>query len=400
MLIAQESSIAQSNPASEFLQKIGLLDSLYSEILEEQRNIYIEFPAGYELSSSEKYPVVYILDGEVHLPAVDNVQTYYSGGFTPEMILIGISNAKNRTRDLTISKLNPESENEGEAANFLNFIENELIPYVEDKYPVTQFRTLIGHSYGGLFTLYTLANKPEMFSNYIAIDPSLDWDEQKLLSESGKKFLNKDFQGKSLFMSLNGQLHLQDPEITLDNVMADESNLTLFARSNIGFSHFLEQNKQNGLNYSWKFYPADLHGTVFLPSTIDGLISVFEWYQMEDVYKMNIPETSVEELRHMIEYRSKKLEKHFNYPVAPYPDFLLNVLGYMSMEREQMDKAKMYFETTIKYYPKNPGAYDAMADYYSEIKDYPEAIKNLEIATKISGSDEYRSKIELLKKEM
>ena len=56
-----------------------------------------------------------------------------------------------------------------------NFIEKELVPHVEANYPVTQFRTLIGHSYGGLFTLFALAERPALFNYYLAIDPSMNW---------------------------------------------------------------------------------------------------------------------------------------------------------------------------------------------------------------------------------
>ena len=78
----------------------------------------------------------------------------------------------------------PFEQENGKAANFSKFIETELIPFVEHKYPVTNFRSLIGHSYGGLFTIYTLINHSHLFSNYLAIDPSLDWDSQKLLNEA------------------------------------------------------------------------------------------------------------------------------------------------------------------------------------------------------------------------
>ncbi len=107
----------------------------------------------------------------------------------PEMVVVGISNGKNRLRDLTTSTIEtkyglPFNEENGEAESFSNFIEKELIPYIENKYPVTNFRTLIGHSYGGLFAIYTLLKHSQLFANYLAIDPSLDWDGQKLLNEA------------------------------------------------------------------------------------------------------------------------------------------------------------------------------------------------------------------------
>ncbi len=398
----QQFAKSQDKQDLQFLQKVGTLDSLYSERLEEYREIYVQLPASYNDNTDEKYPVVFILDGEVLLPTVNNVQSFYSGGFTPEMVLVGISNAKNRTRDLTTSKIEeqygfPFNEENGEAANFSNFIETELIPFIENKYRTTNFRTLIGHSYGGLFVLNTLINHPQLFSCYLAIDPSLDWDDQKLLTEAEGKFASIDYKGKSLFMSLGGQLNMQNPQVTIDNVMQDTSEFTLFARSNIAFSNLVKQHHKNGLAFEWKFYPRDLHGTIPFPSIMDGLISVFEWYQMENIHKFNSPETPKEELSEIVRYRTKKLERYFNYTVPPYPEYLFNVLGYMSMDMDQMEKAKMFFEFAIEFYPHHPNVYDSMADYYERNGNFDNALKFLTKAFEISGDDAYQQRIEALK---
>ncbi|MBK8489320.1 MAG: prolyl oligopeptidase family serine peptidase [Saprospirales bacterium] len=392
---------AQENQNPPFLQKVGMLDSLYSQALHESREFYVQLPPGYNPEKNQKYPVVYILDGEVFLPTVHIVHEFYSGGFIPEMILIGISNSKNRTRDLTTSSKKtqygmPFNEDNGEAANFLKFIAEELIPFVEGKYPATDFSTLIGHSYGGLFAIYTLLNHPHLFANYLAIDPSLDWDDQKLLKEAQGTLASQHYEGKSLFMSLSGQLHMQNPQVTIDNVMQDSSDFTLFARSNIAFSNLLRQHTENGLSFAWKFYPHDLHGTIPLPSIMDGLISLFEWFQMEHTDKINSPDTPKEELSSIVKYRANKLQRHFGYPVPPYPEELLNMSGYMNMDMQQPEKAKMYFEFAIAYYPESANAYDSMADYYEMQHDKANALKFVTKAYEISGSEYHKERIDRL----
>ena len=398
-LVLQQTICAQSD----YLYQIGKKDSVYSNILNESRDIYVQLPYSYNANSNEKYPVVYILDGDVLLPTVVNIHDFYSGGFMPEMIIVGISNAVNRTRDLTTSKITsrrgmPYNEEHGEAKNFLSFIKTELIPYIEGKYPVTNYRTLIGHSYAGLFTIYTMLNQPDLFANYISIDPSLDWDDQKIMKQAKSDFLIKHFKGKGLFMSLGGQLHMQDSGITLDNVMQDSSEYTLFARSNIELAQFIDKNESIGLNYEWQFYSNDLHGTIPQPSIKDGLMSLFQWYQMENTDAINNPETSVSELIRIIENREAKLKAHFGYSVAPYPEDLLNMSGYMNMEMGQPDKSKMYFEKAIQYYPESANVYDSIADYYESIKDYSSALKNVNKAFEISNSDYHKERIEKLKK--
>jgi len=402
IIIFQQGVKAQINSKNQFLSKVGIIDSVYSKVLKESREIYIQIPSSYNPETNQKYPVVFILDGELLLPTVDNVQNFYSGGFTPEMILVGISNAKNRTRDLTTSEIKekygmPFNEENGGAANFSKFIETELIPFIENKYPVTDFRTLIGHSYGGLFAIYTLINHPQLFSNYIAIDPSLDWDDQKLLAEAKEKLQIHNYSGKSLYLSLSGQLHMQKPEVTIENVMQDTSEFTLFARSNITFSNMIKQNPENKLAFEWKFYPKDLHGTIPFPSIRNGLIFDFEWYQMENTDKFNSPTTSKEELFNIINYRNKKLKNYFKYSVPPYPEDLFNALGYMSLDRQKYKKAKMFFEFAIEFYPNSANVYDSMADYFERNSDYENALNFVTKAFEISGEEYYKQRMEELK---
>ena len=391
-----------SQAQSDYLIHVGMKDSLNSTVLGESREFYVDFPDSYVEGSDTKYPVVYILDGDVMLNALHTVHSYYSGGFMPEMILIGISNADNRVRDLTTSELSERrgqayNQENGGAEKFTDFIQSELIPFVEDKYPVTNYRTLIGHSYGGLFTVNMLLKHTDAFENYLAIDPSMDWDQQKLLQESKAILSQNSFLGKSMFVSLGGQLHMADTDITIDNVMKDTTEFTLFSRSIIELSKIAEAHKENGLNFYWKFYPNDLHGTIPLPSIMDGLLQIFTWFQMEDINKFNDPETPKEVLYEIIKRREAKLKSHFGYAVAPYPNFLFNMSGYMSMDMGKPEKALMYFQLNTEYFPNDANAYDSLADYYEAQKDTENALKNVTKAYELSGSDYHKKRIDELK---
>ena len=175
ILLIQFSGRAQEN--REVLQRLGSSDTIYSEVLEESREIYVELPPSFDTEKKQRFPVVYIIDGEVLLPTVYEVQKYYSGGFTPEMVLIGISNKKQSHQgpdhikghhpgmaDLMTSKM-------VEHKNFSSLSKQSSFHSWKKSSPVSNFRSLIGHSYGGLFTLYMLQNHSDLFSNYIAIDP-------------------------------------------------------------------------------------------------------------------------------------------------------------------------------------------------------------------------------------
>lgn len=397
-LIILCSIIGEAN--AQYLSETGIKDSVFSEILTESREFYVQFPEGFDPESDKKYPVAYILDGENLLPALNVTQKFYSGGFVPDMILVGISNHKNRTRDLTPSLVEPSWEPNGGADSFLKFIGEELIPFVEGNYPVNAYRTLIGHSYGGLFAINTLLDQPELFENYLAIDPSLDWDDELMLKEAKEVIGGESLKGKALYVSLSGQLHMQKPEMTLETVMEDESDFTIFARSNIAFAEFIRAKAEEDFVFNWEFFPKDLHGTVPLPSLRNGLISLFEWFQMERVELFNIPETTTEDLLELMNYRAEKLEAHFGYSEPPYPEDLMNMSGYMSMDRGQMEKAKMFFEQGIHYFPNSANMYDSMADYYEAIDDTRSALEFVQKAYAISESDYHRNRMEELAKKI
>ena len=352
-----EYGVAQSTQ----LYEIGTKDSLYSNTLEEQRVIWVQLPESYRQESEQLYPIIYVLDGAVHFQAVSTVLSYNWGGFMPEMIIVGISNRNNRTRDLTTSEIQTRrgaeyNQETGGAENFTLFIEKELIPHIEASYPATTYRTLIGHSYAGLFTFNMLVKHSDVFDNYLAIDPSLDWDEQKLLNQSKEILSTRDYHGKALFMSLSGQLHMQNSDITIENVMQDSSDYTLFARSNIEFSNFVTKNEHNGLSYQWKFYEQDLHGTVSLPSILDGLKFLFNWYPIENTDMFNSPDTPTDELIQMIRKREKKLKDHFGYKVPPFDEELLIMLGYMNLEWGNPQKSLALFQLALEYYPDSAEA--------------------------------------------
>jgi hypothetical protein len=320
------------------------------------------------------------------------------------MILVGVSNRSNRTRDLTTSQIKMrrgsamDSETGG-AETFTKFMEKELIPYIDSKYPTMNYRTLIGHSYAGLFTINMLVNHKHLFQNYIAIDPSLDWDDQKLLKQAKQKLSTESYEGKSLFVSLAAeQLHMWNEEINMENIMDDASEFTLFARSIIEFSNYTKSQKQNGLNFSWKVYNEDLHGTVPLPSIRDGLIFLFEWYQFKSPQKYNNPETSIEELVSLLKVQEQIYTEHFGVPTAPMIDEMLNGYGYMNMQMGQPEKAFMFFEMNIKYNPTSANAYDSMAEYFESQNDKENALKYLNKAYELSGDDHYKERIEALNK--
>ena len=174
--------------------------SIYSEILNEERTCLISFPDSYyETSIDKMYPIIILLDGYTHSKTATGIVHFMSSNrvrnnLMPESIIIAIENV-DRRRDFTITKIKTKRPNTGGGGRkFLNFIEKELIPYIDENYRTESYRTLIGHSLGGLLALNSYMDKNSVFNTYIAIDPSIWWNEETMknkVDSISSKSLNK-----------------------------------------------------------------------------------------------------------------------------------------------------------------------------------------------------------------
>ena len=374
-------------------------DSLYSKTLNEQRAFWVQIPDNYNAKDNIHYPVLYLLDGMSLERTLKMVYGNYWGHYLPHMILVGISNRENRVRDLTISSVETRrgsamNAETGGADNFTNFLKNELMPYIDSNYKTTTYRTLIGHSYAGLFAVNTLLNHKDLFTNYIAIDPSIDWDNQNILNQAKTKLASGNYEGKALFITLAAeQLNMQDDSVTMENLMSDQSEFSLFARSIVEFSELAASETQNGLNFKWKVYPEDLHGTVPLPSLRDGLIEQFKWYQFKSPQKYNNPSTSIDTLTALLAEQERIYAEHLGYQSPPMLEELFNAYGYMWIQMGSPEKSELFFKMGVKYYPESINAMDSLAEFYESQNDAANAIKYLQKAYDLSSDETYANRI-------
>ncbi|MBU2905867.1 alpha/beta hydrolase [Arenibacter algicola] len=169
--------------------RLGASIELFSHVLEENRTINIYLPESYDNSTGNKYPVIYILDGginDIYIPTVGLIRFLSSkkGQQISESIVVGIENV-DRRRDFTKpSKIESDLINfpsSGESEKFLSFLSLELMPLIEKEYRTDNIKTIIGHSLGGLLASEILLTKSELFDNYLIINPSLWWNDNKIL---------------------------------------------------------------------------------------------------------------------------------------------------------------------------------------------------------------------------
>ena len=386
---------AQGQGLANPLIQIGEPGHLYSEILEEERGYWIHLPESYSDSGDTAYPVIYLLDGEQHLGGLAAIQQYYGFFRLPEMIVVAISNADNRTRDLTPSVVASRNraavEASGGADAFRAFLAEELIPHIDAAYSTSPHRVLVGHSYAGLFVIDTLSERADLFSNYVALDPSLDWDEGKWLEQTLGGFSGKQFGGHSLFVAISNEIIRFSDTLTFETVSADSSPFSLGVRSAIQFVE-AQDKASNGLSFSWKFYENDIHGSVPLIGLRDALVDIYDFWELKRPSLYNDPETPTDTILNLITEQSRAREEGLGYPLPMEPD-LLEMLAHFYADVGQKEKAKGVLLLAADYHPLIVSLHASLVDLCMELQDETCAREHADKADELSGTSTERDKV-------
>lgn len=351
----------------------GTIDSIYSRILNENRKLWVYVPATDNLVTKQTFPVVYLLDGDAHffsvMSLIQQLSEVNMNMVLPQMILIGITNT-DRTRDLTPTHITSDHDipdstffmTSGGSEKFTSFIEKELIPFVDSLYPASPYRVLIGHSYGGLFCVNTLLNHTKLFNGYVAIDPTLDWDNNLIVNQAREILSRNDFQGTSLYLSIANQGY-SDTETSKDNA------------ASFDLAKYLDSNGKNNLKYNWHYYKDDNHGSVPFISEYDGLRFLFDFYNPRLPYtRFRDPVYNVDSF---VVAHYEKVSKNMGYIVKP-PEQFVNWLGYLFIMEKQFDKSHKLFKLNIDNYPSSFNVYDSMGEILMIQGDTIKAVENYE----------------------
>lgn len=237
----------------------GVKDSIFSDVLQENRHVQVVVPNSYTAGSEEKFGVIYLLDGFGNIRLTNSCLSFIRNeGYMPPMITVAIFNV-DRNRDFLPSK-NSSVPTSGGADKFLSFFKDELIPYINENYPSNNENILYGHSFGGVFSMYALLSEPQAFDTYIAVDPSFWWDDGYMQNLAVEKLALLEGQKKVLFISgREGGAYKGMGISKMDSI--------------------LEAQKPKDLYWKSVAYPDESHGSVRYKSIYDGLKFTYEDYR-------------------------------------------------------------------------------------------------------------------------
>ncbi len=318
---------------------VGKKALIQSEILNEKREIWIHIPQSYYNTGIQPatYPVLYLLDGDWQFQYLVAAQEALSGGmynYMPEMIIVGIANT-DRSRDLTPTngfvihsgeKIHTTS---GGADRFWAFIDQELKPYIQNNYRTNDYNLLTGHSFGGLFTIYSMLTHPKSFNAYIAIDPSIWWDNKYTFNLAKESWNKLELNGTVLYLAMANSDPTEKDKLGHSETIKDFSEDFLSAKNN------------NGLRSKWEFFASEDHGTISLPAIYSGLKYIFKGYCVPVKKIVNQP--------NIIQSHFQQVSDSIGFTMHPTELWLNQIISYCKKVKKEeavceleLYKAKLY----------------------------------------------------------
>lgn len=333
--------------------------TIKSTVLNEERTVVVQLPKSYQAEPNKVYPVIYRLDGAGNIPlATAMIERLQNDNRAPEVIIVAIENT-NRLRDFytTVNKepQGPVGEGGG-AATFLAFFEQELIPLVNKNYRTHDYKVISGASAGGVFALYALQAKPELFQAHIAYSPAVWWNYGAMV-KSTKSFIAKTKDLNSYVYTNIGE------EAGIMRERYDE------------LQQSLQLHKVQGLRFFSDAFDGISHGLTSAAGVFNAYYNLFLPKQM--------PISALTDDVASIDAYYQNLSQQWGEQVSP-PDRAVRSLGYNLTDSKQFTRAIEVFKYNIKNHPKSVDALSALSYGYEMQGDTRQALKQMESALAIA----------------
>ncbi len=364
-IFSSQSALAQPNTKQQTLDYSQHTHTFKSTVLNEERSVVVQLPKSYQTNPDKVYPVIYRLDGAGNIPLASAViERLQNDNRAPEVIIVAIENTS-RLRDMypTVNKepQGPVGEGGG-AAKFLAFFEQELIPLVNKNYRTHDYKVIAGASAGGVFALYALQDKPELFQAHIAYSPAVWWNYGASV-KSTKSFLAKS-KDLNNYVYINigeeaGIMRERYDDLQQSLQSNKLANLRFFSDAFAGVSHNLTSVAGVFSAYHNLFLPKQMP----ISALTDDVASIDAYYQT--------------------------LSQQWGEQIAP-PDRAVRSLGYNLTDSKQFTRAIEVFKYNLKKHPKSVDALSALSYGYEMQGDTRQALEKVESALAIAdGSYPY-----------
>jgi len=385
-VLALASSLTPRNSLAQYEAEpivIGETVTIRSSSLNEDRTVLVYTPQGYD-GSTAIYPVLYLLDGDAHFHHTTGIIDFLSRtGNMSQMIVVALPNT-DRTRDLTpvtttdTANIFPTA---GGADSFLAFIADELEPYIDERYRTAPYSVLVGHSFGGLFAVYALLTRPEVFNVFVSISPSLWWNDGSLVEEVQSFFATHPESDRFLYYT-----------------MGNEGGAML--SSAWAFAAALQDHAPETFEWEFVLMEEETHGSIPHRTTYKALELLYDTWSIPSFVAF-----ADEEGLAAFDAHYAALSKKYGYEITT-PEATVNQLGYYYIGQERTEEAIAVLKRNVEVYPGSANVYDSLGDAYDAAGQYGLARNNYEKAVELAEAtnsqflDVYRANLERIREKI
>jgi len=333
-----------------FAQKVK--DSVLSRKMDKYRYLSISLPPSYTKETKKVYPLLLLLDGDYLFDPFQGTMSYgYYWDDLPEVIIVGLSQSKEREEDCTFDETTGLPDGKGE--DFFEFIGGELVPYIQNKYRTSNFRIIAGHDItAGFMNLFLYKDNP-LFNAYISLSPELPLEMETRVAERLGTFKQNIFYYQS---SGEGDIKKMKEKIaTLDTNIKALNSPTL--------------------NYRYDDFKGASHYSLVLFSIPSALYQFFAAYQPISIAEfqekiVKLESGYVDYLKNKYDLLEKALGIKMNIRINDFKAIEAAILknkAYGEFEQLAQLSHKMYPRTMLGDYH--------MAMYYENTGDIKNAVR-------------------------
>lgn len=331
-------------------QKVS--DSVFVKSQNLYRELTVSLPPSYKKDPKRTYPLLFLLDGDYLFDPFEGTMKYgYYWDDLPEVILVGLSQDKERDADCTLDEATGLPE--GSGADFFEFIGGELMPYLQKKYRISPFKIIAGHDVTASFLNLYLYKDAPLFNAYISLSPELGLEMETRIAERLAGFKQNIFYYQS---SSDGDIKKMKEKITtLDTNIKAVINPSL--------------------NYKYDDFKEASHYSLVLYSIPSALYQIFASYQpisttefQEKIVKLE--SGYVTYLKNKYDILEKVLNIKLNIRINDFKAIEAAILknkAYPELEQLAQLSHKMYPKTMLGDYQ--------MALYYENTGDVKNAAR-------------------------
>lgn len=259
--------------------------TLPSMVMGEDREINVWTPPEYK-HTDKSYSVLYVLDGgiEQDFPHISGLAQLGAMNWNYEkLIVVGVKSGI-RLNELAhtptdVRYINAEPERQGQSHIFSEYLRTEILPYVEKNYRTGPRRAVMGESLAGLFVTELFLKHPDSFTDYVAISPSLWWDDKNLIKSAPNLLTQHANTAKPPYIERHLYLTMADEGGTMQGGL-DMLMAALKAHPPKGLKwHYVDRRE------------SETHSTIYHGAALDALDYLFDlpapdygpdpWYLVE-----------------------------------------------------------------------------------------------------------------------